>query len=581
MADGRQWETDLKPRLATSGIGGTDFRTRGYYAALALVLVLSLWLRAAFPIFAIGTAGHDDQLFVRLAASIGAGNWLGDYNNLTHAKGAAYSIFLLANHITGLPLKFSEHLLYLLAAFFFASLIGRLYNTRWATLATFALLAFIPTAWNPLVGGRVVREGLYVSLSLFLLALSVRCFVGQKAASVEAEVREKWPFLVLLGLVAGIYWLTREEGIWLLPSIAILLSFWIWSRRTMLRPWKLTVFFLFLPLIPALLVIGTVNSLNYFKYGVFRNNDFRSSDFQAGYGALSRIKHDQWQRYVVFPKDAREHAYRFSPAARELQPFFEGPGGEFWRNAGCTDMRITPCPEILSGWFMWALRDAVAAAGHYRSAQAASSFYQRLAAEIDTACDQHAGECLPHRQTMVPPWRGHYFVDTLRASWAVFETLLTMDDAPVGVVSSLGSPKQLAVFALVTNGPLVPPEQSPGGTFLKAPDLVSPWDRIRYEMVQSLAKAEIIITLFGAPAAIATWLAWLIIAVRRRRVCAGLVITSALVAALGTRVILLGFLDATSIPSNMMLYLSPVAPMALALIPTVLFGVVAFARKSD
>ncbi|EKD97951.1 MAG: hypothetical protein ACD_23C00660G0001, partial [uncultured bacterium] len=298
-----------------------DSVTRGYYAALVLIFLISLWLRAAFPIFAIGYAAYDDMLFIKLAASIGEGHWLGEYNNLTHVKGVAYSIFLLVNHVTGLPLKISEHLFYLSAALFFSSMTGRVYATKWATLVTFVLLAFIPTAWSHEAGGRVVREGIYVSLSLFLLGLAVRCFVVQKAVTIAEEVREKWPLLVLLGLVTGTYWLTREEGVWLLPSVTIIYMYWIWSRRLTLHPWKMAVFFLSLPLILALLVIGTVNSVNYFKYGVFRNNDFRSSDFQAGYGALSRIKHDQWQRYVVFPKDARERAYRFSPAARELQPY--------------------------------------------------------------------------------------------------------------------------------------------------------------------------------------------------------------------------------------------------------------------
>lgn len=565
----------------TSEMRKTDFGTRGYYAALSLIFLISLWLRAAFPILAIGNAGHDDLLFVKLAASIGEGHWLGNYNNLTHAKGVAYSIFLFANHVTGLPVKFSEHLLYLSAALFFSLIVGRVYATKWATLVTFVLLAFIPTAWNPGAGGRIVREGLYVSLSLFLLGLAVRCFVVQRAVSVAEEVREKWPLLVILGLVAGTYWLTREEGVWLLPSVTIIYAYWIWSRRSMLRPWKLTVFFLSLLLIPTLLVIGTVNSVNYFKYGVFRNNDFRSSDFQAGYGALSRIKHDQWQRYVLFPKDARERAYRFSPAARELQPYFEGAIGESWRNAGCTQTGIKPCPEILSGWFMWALRDATAAAGHYRSAEEARSFYLRLAAEIDTACDQHPGECLSYRQTMVPPWRGHYFIDTLRTSWDVFRTLVTMDGASVGVGASVGSSKQLAVFALVTNGPLAPPEQSADGACPTDPNLVSPTDTIRYEMARRLAKAESTISELGVPVAIVIWLAWLIMAVRWRKLDAGLVIASALVAAVGTRVILLGFLDATSIPSNNMLYLVSVAPMALALIPTVLFGIIVFAKKND
>ena len=70
-------------------------------------------------------------------------------------------------------------------------------------------------------------------------------------------------------------------------------------------------------------------------------------------------------------------------------------------------------------------------------------------------------------------------------------------------------------------------------------------------------------------------------AVRRRKLDAGLVIVSALIAAVGSRVILLGFLDATSIPSNNMLYLVPVVPMALALIPAVLFGILASPWKNE
>ena len=557
-----------------------DFMRHGNYAALTLVFCISLWLRAAFPVFAIGHAGHDDLLFVTLAARIGQGHWLGDYNNLTHAKGAAYPIFLAANQATGLPVKLTEHLLYLSAALYFSSLLGRVYATQWATLSTFILLAFIPTAWNPDASGRIVREGLYVSLSLFLLALAVRCFVVRKTIPATGEAREKWPFLVLLGWVAGAYWLTREEGVWLLPALTVLYTYWIGSRRPVLRSWRLAGMFVFLPVIPALLVIGTVNSLNYFKYGVFRNNDFRSADFQAGYGALSRIKHGQWQRYVPFPQDARERAYRFSPAARELQPYFEGSGGEAWRNAGCMQTGIKPCPEILSGWFMWALRDAVAAAGHYRSAEEARAFYLRLAAEIDTACDLHPGDCLPYRETMVPPWRGHYIADTVGASWDVFKTLITLEGTPVAVAASLGSSDQLAQFALMTNGPLAPPVQCPDGACQTGPNLVAPGDSIRYALVRHLATLERMISEFGVPAAIVLWLVWIIMAVRRRRLDAGLVVSSALVAATGARVILLGFLEATSIPSNNMLYLVPVAPMALALIPAVAFGIIDFAKKN-
>src|SRR4030042_3399085 len=154
-----------------------------------------------------------------------------------------------------------------------------------------------------------------------------------------------------------------------------------------------------------------------------------------------------------------------------------------------------------------------------------------------------------------------------------------MDGTPVTVGASVGSPMQLAGFALVTNGPLAPPERSPDNTCQPSPNLVSFRDIMRYELARRLARAECIISEFGVPSAIVIWLAWLIMAVRRRRLDTGLVIASALVAAVGTRGILLGFLDATSIPSNNMLYLVPVAPMALALMPTVLFGFIDSAKK--
>jgi hypothetical protein len=546
-----------------------------YYATLAAIFVVSMWLRNAFPIFAIAPAMHDDALFVKLADSISRGDWLGDYNNLTHAKGIGYSLFLVVNHIAGLPLKLAEHLLYLLAALFLASLFGKVYRTRWAGLAVFALLAFIPTAWNPGVSGRVMREGFYVSLSLLMLALAMRCFVVSKRASLWEELRGKWPSLVLLGLVGGVYWLTREEGVWLLPSAIIILAYWLWSRWPALRPRRAAALFVALPLLSAMLVIGAVNTLNYHWYGVFRNNDFRSTDFVSAYGALSRIKHDHWQRFVVFPSDARERAYRFSSAARELRPSFEGRLGANWRQTGCNQTGISPCPEILSGWFMWALRDAVAAGGHYRSATDARLFYTRLASEINVACDQHAEECLPRRDTMVPPWRNAYLLDTAKASQEVFHTLVTLGGAHASTKSSVGQVRGLDLFARITNGPLAPtqPQKTETGDAWSGMPLAM-------RVAGNLARIEQVIAEIGIPAAMLALLAWCLVAVYGRLVDVGLVTALALAAAVAARVVLLGFLDATSIPSNNMLYLSPVAPMALALIPAVFFGIVASIRRA-
>lgn len=542
-----------------------------YWTFIAIVFICSVWVRAAFPVVAIA-APHDDFLFIHFAESILSGHWLGGYHNLTHAKGVAYPIFLALNHLTGLPLKLTEHLVYLCSALYFCVVLGRVYASRWLAAMVFMLLAFVPTPWSPVVGGRVVREGLYISQVLLIFALAIRCYVEREGASVAEELQKKKRSLILLGLACGFFWLTREEGVWILPSMAILTVYWVLSRKRDSFSTRAGLLYLLAPLIIALVPVGAVNSLNLLRYGVFRNNDFHSSDFVQAYSALSRIKHAQWQRYVVFPKDAREHAYAFSAAAKELEPFFEGDLGETWRAIGCDQTKTDPCPEILSGWFMWALRDAVQAAGYYESAPKAAAFYRRLASEINQACERSPGACLTTPDTMAPPWRQHYISDTLDASWRIAATLANLDKMPVMVGQGFGSPAQLATFARITNETIPSPDACQGADCNGSPGLGKTVRAFRYELAPMLASAERAVLQVGLPLSMLLLLLWALWAVWRRQLHAPLAIGMGLGAAVTVRVLMLGFLDATSIPSDNMLYLSPVVPLAMAFIPVTCWG---------
>jgi len=343
--------------------------------------------------------------------------------------------------------------------------------------------------------------------------------------------------------------------------------------------------FLATPAIAFSLVVGAVNTVNYYHYGRFQNNEFRSADFQAAYGALSRIEPAQWTPYVVFPQDAREKAYSVSAAARELKPFFEGEGGERWRKAGCEQTGKTPCPEILAGWFMWALRDAVAAAGYYRNASEASAFYWRLEREVNAACDRGDIPCGSKKKSLIPPWHPEYFAETLAASRMVFSNLITLGNTPVRIEPSIGSEQQLALFKLVTNGPLASREDICSGyvTYKGVdyqPGDCSPRDRIRLKLAEKIARFQGVLTAVAVPGAILIWAVLLVVSIVRRRWHPGHVIVAALLAAIAARVILLGFLEATSIPFNM-LYLSPVVPMALVLAPCVIFLGITLGNKEE
>ena len=518
-------------------------------------------------------APHDELLFIRLAEQIGAGNWLGPYDTSTLAKGMFFPLFILVNQLGRLPLKTTEHVIFLLAALFAASTLVRATRQGWLLLPMLMILALSPTPWM-IDGARVIREPLYQSLGVALFCLAARHCLNPD--------RKLWLGLVF-GLIAGCYWLTREEGVWLLPSLVILASPGLAETVRKLtkgagqsRPavvLKDSLRSIVPPLLAFMLVVLIVNSANLATYGVFRDNDFRSGPFPAAYGALARIKHDHWKRYVVFPQDARQRAYAVSPAARELGPYLDGDLGRRWTTVsrnypkpwGCASEPTACHDEILSGWFIWALRDAVSAAGHYRSADAADAYYLRLADEINTACEREAIPCYAPRASLAPVWRAHYVADALIAAGEVWKTLATLSHGNVGVPSSSVTVEQARVFQSAINSQISGFEEvggdaagSPGGLHELRLRLTKDISRLYAKALPAL----FVLALFSYVFQVVAW-----ITVKSSGVSTNsVVILTGLLAAIVSRVGLLGFLEATSFPSNNMGYLFPAVPFYLLFI---------------
>jgi hypothetical protein len=369
--------------------------------------------------------------------------------------------------------------------------------------------------------------------------------------------------LFAFGLLGAWFWLTREEGLWLVPALAIPIAAWSihWLRRRELARNNIRELrrYLVFPLLGFCALVGLVNSVNFVAYGVFRNNDFRSDDFQAAYGALARISQDHWRRYVVFPKDARQRAYRASAAARELRPFFEGEVGANWTRVGCEQTGQRDCDEILSGWFMWALRDAVARAGHYVSARESQRYYRRLATEIDQACARREIPCGPARHTLVPRWHPEYARWTVDATLGIARTLSLLGDMTIRTLPSAGTPEELGLMKRMIDSPVSVSNQLP--------------ETLRARIARHITTLQRLNVRYVLPAALLLWLAILITRPKSMPPGTNVALLS-LLAAVAARVVLLGFLDATSIPSNNLLYLSPAVPEALVAGPCALAIVV-------
>ncbi len=532
----------------------------------AIVLVVSLLLllfRSAIPVSAEGYLIQDDALFVRLAHNILQGQWLGPFDNLTLAKGAFYPLFIATSRMVGLPLKIAEQLFHLSCAGIAAYAIWRFSRSRGFSVAAFALLAANPLFWHPIFA-RVLRENIYVGEGLALIALASLVAFGTRAG--DRPRLSRVALLFAFGLAFAAYWLTREESVWLYPSLTVIAlggvleRFCAWrDRGTPPVEWveiassvagqAAIAFGGFAAL------AGTIAVLNYNAYGVFLTNEFREGNLESAFGALMRIKPAVWTPYLVFQDDVAQRAYAVSPAAAELKPGLEGPSGEDFRVWGCRVLGITPCPRSFAGgWFVWALRDAVRDAGYYHSAPEAQAFYARLATEVNAACDTKELQCLAARSTMTPPFRSDYLGRGFQSFLGSLGVLFGARPVAVGTAPSKGREDQVTPFRDVA-GRIAPPE---GGGAGVAPS----WAIEEESWTVMRAFAEIYRLAVWVLLGVGT-LGFLLVLVRYRVAMSNIPLVTLALAAGGAvivRAALVAYIDVSSWHAVNELYLSPASP---------------------
>jgi len=142
---------------------------RAAVGAVLALIGLRLWLVSGLAISAVGPSPHDDHLFLNLASSLVSGRWLGTYNDLTLAKGPFYPMWIAASFAFGVPLLFSEHLLYVFACAVFVRALTPVLRALSSQLALFAVLLFCPASFADGSISNVVRESIYPSLTLIVL----------------------------------------------------------------------------------------------------------------------------------------------------------------------------------------------------------------------------------------------------------------------------------------------------------------------------------------------------------------------------------------------------------------------------
>lgn len=380
---------------------------RQFLFVVAVAVVLKIWLTSEIRIIPI-FAPHDSLNFVLHAQHVVAGEWFGPYNDLTLIKGPSFPLFLALIDEFGIGLPLAHQLLYTCACLVACSAVRPVVRGwKWLSFV-FVVLYFNPftfstSAWVAL------RSQINDSVALLALACAVAVYVRRRE-----PLRATLPWMGGLGVAFAVFSFTREESIWLLPGLAGVVSVYLWSMRKRPRPeFVRRAATVAIPLAIYIGYWGTLVTLNGTHYGWYTVVEMTSREYTSAYNSLARIMlppgatdpnaGSRTGQYgdISVPRAVRELAYAVSPAASELRPSLDGAPGREWTRISCSVGYS--CTDIPAGWFVWALRDAVMNAGHYRTGSDARAFYTQLAAELDGACNSGRIRCRPKGHTLSPP----------------------------------------------------------------------------------------------------------------------------------------------------------------------------------
>lgn len=329
---------------------------------------------------------YDHTHFINQATSILSGEWLGEFSFTTLIKGPVYPLWISFNHVIGLDIIHSQDLLYMAACLTVMFAARPVISNRWVLFLIFALLYLSPHTYNYQSVANTMRMTIYPAFALMslgaLLGMVTRLLVWQ---------RVEWKWMFLFGLAFSLFWYTREEGIFLVPSVLLILGsalIYVWLSAFGGKRLPATAALV----IPPLLVIGGVTGLliylNQMHYDAPYVIETKTENHMRAQNAFLRVKPDEWKRFHELEPAQRQRIFAVSSKAAELAPSFTGHG--YFEAARSS----------------WAIREAVNNAGYYdKGAAAVDTFYDQMASQIEAACDDGRLECYDLLFPGMPAWR--------------------------------------------------------------------------------------------------------------------------------------------------------------------------------
>lgn len=406
-------------------VGKPEKNKSGHFYVLLVLCLVRYFMITALPIYVRDAMGADEYLMLYQAEQLLQGNYLGPYDQFTLVKGPFFPMFLACCNWLGISYLSGTAMMYILGCFVVTKAIQHFVPNSIINLLIFAVILFAPSMGSSYLQ-LVYRDAITPALILNLLGAFMLVYIH----------REEWKPFLLWMIYASFFWIalwfTREDSIWSVPLVGILIIVLILSsvldkQRIHRLELTLRIVSCFIPIVLLFGSIHLLSAVNYHYYGIYTTNELNDSKYTEAVMLLTKIKPDEEQDYVTISHSAICKAYEVSPTFSNLKNVIEQ---EYKSSSLLKAGREPENGEFNEDLITWALRGAAAAMGYYTSAQTAEAFWGVVARELQQAIDAgnlEARPIMPSRSMIPWPFKPDSFSILLNAVREVYQSLCNYD----------------------------------------------------------------------------------------------------------------------------------------------------------
>ena len=329
--------------------------------------------------------GFDDKLLVSYAI---LPSHFGSPNYLSLVKTIGYPLFLNFVYLTGLPYSIVVTAFWIIAALLAVQVCRQINQNKWVLMLVYLFVLFTPAAFDSWVGTRLYRNAIispFVYIVFALMALILMKTVRNDKISAKNIL---WPS-IFLGIFFIFTYYIKEDGIWLLPCLAlailavIVISVIRYIRskkeeRKKSRFVRLIAAFL-IPVVIFAAGTGAYKAVNNHYFGVAEINTRTEGELGEFVSNIYKIESDNRDSVTWAPYDAIEKAFEASETLSQYPELKDQIFHTSWFNY---DIIANP---ITGDFLPWVLRLALVDAGVWQSEEQVSDLFEQVNDELETA----------------------------------------------------------------------------------------------------------------------------------------------------------------------------------------------------